>query len=89
MAIHPAYAAYRTGSAVARALPQRSVRPFSSAVGRLAAATMRDRRRMVARHQRRVRPDLTHRGPDEGGGGTLAPPPPHPGGGVPPPGPPP
>ncbi len=59
MAIHPAYAAYRTGSAVARALPQRAVVPFSTAVGRLASSAMRDRRRMVERHQRRVRPELT------------------------------
>lgn len=72
MAIHPAYAAYRAGSAVARALPERGVQPFSSVVGRLASSAMRDRRRMVERHQRRVRPDLTDDQLDEAVKATFA-----------------
>jgi len=59
LAIEPAYAAYRFGSAVARTLPERAVGPFSAGVGRLAARVMDDRRQMVRRHQLRVRPDLT------------------------------
>lgn len=56
---HPAYAAYRAGSVVARALPARAVVPFSNGVGALAARLMDDRRQMVERHQLRVRPGLS------------------------------
>jgi KDO2-lipid IV(A) lauroyltransferase len=59
VAPHPAYAAYRAGSAVARALPAGAVEPFCRATGRVAAAAMAERRHMVERHQRRVRPELT------------------------------
>ncbi len=59
MAPHPAYAAYRAGDVIARALPARAVVPFSKVSGRVAARTMAGRRRMVERHQLRVRPDLT------------------------------
>jgi KDO2-lipid IV(A) lauroyltransferase len=55
----PAYAAYRAGDVVARSLPERAVVPFAKVVGRLAARSMRDRRKMVERHQLRVRPTLT------------------------------
>lgn len=56
---NPAYAAYRAGNAIARALPRPIVEPFSTGAGRLAAVAMSERRAMVARHQRRVRPELT------------------------------
>lgn len=59
MAPNPTYAAYRAGDVVARALPARSVVPLSKVAGRAAAVLMRKRRRMVERHQKRVRPDLS------------------------------
>lgn len=52
--IHPAYAAYRTGSAVARALPPRLLEPAIDAAGSVAAFAMRDRRWVVERNLRRV-----------------------------------
>lgn len=58
MAPHPAYVAYRVGNVVARALPERAVRPFSRFTGVVASKVMTSRAAMVARHQRRVRPDL-------------------------------
>lgn len=61
MAPNPAYAAYRAGDVVARALPERAVVPFARAVGRAAARAMPGRREMVERHQRRVRPELSDR----------------------------
>jgi KDO2-lipid IV(A) lauroyltransferase len=56
---HPAYAAYRAGSLVARALPGPLVDPVATRAGAAASRLMGDRREMVARHQRRVRPDLS------------------------------
>lgn len=58
---NPSYALYRTGSAVSRMLPRPMLGPFSDGVGWLAARAMAGRRDMVARHQLRVRPDLTPR----------------------------
>ena len=55
----PSYAAYRAGSAIARLLPGPAVDPFAAVAGQVAARAMRGRRDMVARHQHRVRPDLT------------------------------
>lgn len=57
----PAYAVYRAGDSIARSLPDRAVLPFAKAVGRAAAIAMPSRRRMVERHQRRVRPHLDQR----------------------------
>ena len=54
----PSYALYRAGSLVSRALPGPIVGPFAGGTGRLAAHLMAGRRDMVARHQRRVRPEL-------------------------------
>jgi lauroyl/myristoyl acyltransferase len=54
---NPAYAGYRAGSALARLLPERAVRPVASGLGRLGTVAMGDRAAMVARHQRRVHPD--------------------------------
>ncbi len=56
---NPAYAAYRAGSVVARALPAPAVRPFARVAGEAASRLMGGRREMVRRHQLRVRPDLT------------------------------
>jgi lauroyl/myristoyl acyltransferase len=55
----PAYLGYRTASAVARLLPGAAIGPASRLAGRVAVKLMPDRARMVARHQRRARPDLT------------------------------
>lgn len=57
----PGYLGYRVASAIARLLPERTVAPISDVAGRVAVKLMRDRAAMVARHQRRVRPDLTER----------------------------
>ena len=59
---HPAYVAYRAGSAVARLLPPPLLAPTSQVAGAIARRAMAERAEMVARHQLRVRPDLT---PDE------------------------
>lgn len=56
---NPSYAAYRAGSAISRLLPGPAVGPFTDGAGWLASRAMSGRREMVARHQRRVRPDLT------------------------------
>jgi lauroyl/myristoyl acyltransferase len=56
---HPAYAAYRAGSFVARALPRPLVDPVATRAGSLASHLMGGRRDMVARHQLRARPHLT------------------------------
>ncbi|HEY4375825.1 MAG TPA: phosphatidylinositol mannoside acyltransferase [Acidimicrobiales bacterium] len=61
MSLSPAYAGYRAGSLVARALPGPAVLPASGLLGRAAAQALRPRREMVARHQRRVRPELSGR----------------------------
>jgi KDO2-lipid IV(A) lauroyltransferase len=45
---------YRAGSRLARALPESAAEPVSRAVAPLLAAGLRGRRRMVARHLRRV-----------------------------------
>lgn len=58
---NPSYALYRAGSAVARSLPTPILGPFAGGAGWLAARAMSGRREMVARHQLRVRPDLTPR----------------------------
>lgn len=55
----PTYLGYRTASAVARLLPAPVVRPASDLAGRLAVKLMPERARMVARHQRRARPELS------------------------------
>jgi len=54
----PSYAAYRAGSAISRLLPKPALGPFADGMGWLASRAMAGRREMVARHQRRVRPDL-------------------------------
>lgn len=59
---HPAYLAYRAGSAVARTLPPSLLAPTSQVAGAVARRFMAERAEMVARHQLRVRPELT---PDE------------------------
>ena len=59
MAPPPAYLGYRAGSTVARLLPGFAVRPVASAAGLAATQLMGGRRAMVARHQQRVRPELT------------------------------
>ena len=60
----PSYALYRAGSVVSRALPGPIVGPFTDGTAKLAAQLMRGRRSMVARHQHRVRPELTGRALD-------------------------
>jgi KDO2-lipid IV(A) lauroyltransferase len=57
----PSYAAYRVGSAVARALPSPVLPPFANGAGWAAARAMSGRRAMVRRHQQRVRPELQGR----------------------------
>ncbi len=53
------YLAYRAGSAVARALPDRAVPPVASLAGRVAARALASRRLVVERNLRRVHgPDL-------------------------------
>ncbi|MBX3313540.1 MAG: phosphatidylinositol mannoside acyltransferase [Actinobacteria bacterium] len=59
MAPDPSYLGYRAASVVARLLPERTVGPASTVAGRVAARVMGGRAEMVARHQRRARPDLT------------------------------
>lgn len=54
---HPAYVAYRIGSALARVLPGRSVPAVSALAGRVAAARLGSRRLIVERNLRRVRGD--------------------------------
>ena len=56
---NPAYVGYRAGSAIARLLPERAVLPAAELGGSLAARLMGGRAAMVARHQRRIRPELT------------------------------
>ena len=56
---HPAYLGYRAGSAIARALPPSLIPSATRASGTVAQHLMADRAAMVARHQLRVRPDLT------------------------------
>ena len=55
----PSYLLYRAGSAVARAVPAPALGPLADSAGWVAARAMSGRREMVARHQRRVRPELT------------------------------
>jgi KDO2-lipid IV(A) lauroyltransferase len=62
---NPAYVAYRAGSAISRALPTPVLGPFSGGAGWVAARAMSGRREMVARHQQRVRPELTGRALDD------------------------
>lgn len=56
---NPAYAAYRAGSVVARALPAPAIAPVARVTGDVAARLMDGRREMVRRHQHRIRPELT------------------------------
>ncbi|MEZ5178801.1 MAG: phosphatidylinositol mannoside acyltransferase [Acidimicrobiales bacterium] len=56
---HPAYVAYRTGSAVARRIPPPLLTPTAQVAGAIARRAMAERAHLVARHQMRVRPDLT------------------------------
>lgn len=56
---HPAYVGYRAASAIARLLPRSAVLPVSKVGGRIAGRVMGGRAEMVARHQRRIRPELT------------------------------
>lgn len=58
MAPHPAVVAYRGGSAVARALPRPVAQRAADMAGRVAARVLTARREQMARHLRRVRPDL-------------------------------
>ncbi len=62
MAPNPAYLGYRAASAVARALPAPLIRPATHVVATVGSRVMPGRRRMVERHQLRVRPALS---PDE------------------------
>lgn len=55
----PSYLGYRAASVIARVLPDGAVRPVSTVAGRVAAKFMSGRADMVARHQRRVRPELS------------------------------
>ena len=48
------YLAYRSGSGLARALPEALARPAAAVAGRFLGLVMRGRRQMLARHQRRV-----------------------------------
>ena len=68
----PAYAGYRAGSALARLLPEMAVRPLSDGLGRLGSLAFRGRSDMVAKHQRRVNPDLTDRQVDAAVRATFA-----------------
>lgn len=52
---HPAYVVYRTGSALARALPGWAVPAVSSVAARVAASRLASRRLIVERNLRRVR----------------------------------
>jgi KDO2-lipid IV(A) lauroyltransferase len=54
LGVHPAYALYRFGSGVARALPQPVLDPVVTATGSVASRVMSDRREVVARNLRRV-----------------------------------
>jgi lauroyl/myristoyl acyltransferase len=56
---NPAYLGYRAGSAVARLLPEAAILPLSNAAGFVAPRAMRGRAAVVARHQARIRPELT------------------------------
>jgi lauroyl/myristoyl acyltransferase len=60
----PVASAYRLGSAVARTVPGPFVVGASDFAGTVAANLMRGRRAMVARHQKRVRPELSGRALD-------------------------
>jgi KDO2-lipid IV(A) lauroyltransferase len=55
------YLAYRTGSALARALPERLAQPAAATTGRLLGLAMRGRREMLARHLRRVHTGIGER----------------------------
>ncbi|MCU1355920.1 MAG: putative acyltransferase [Acidimicrobiales bacterium] len=57
----PAYAGYRAGSALARLLPEATVQPVSDGLGHLGSLAFGGRRAMVARHQRRIAPELSER----------------------------
>ena len=56
---HPAYIGYRAASTIARALPASAIDPLTGVAGQVAARLMDDQAAMAARHQRRVRPELT------------------------------
>jgi KDO2-lipid IV(A) lauroyltransferase len=56
---NPAYLAYRTGSAVARVLPEPAILPLAGLAGAVVPRLLPGRTAMVARHQRRVRPELS------------------------------
>jgi phosphatidylinositol dimannoside acyltransferase len=60
----PVTGAYRLGSVVAQTIPAPWVHGAADLAGTLAAQVMRGRRDMVARHQRRVRPELSGRALD-------------------------
>lgn len=53
----PTYLAFRAGSAMARALPERTVEPAARLAGRLAARKLASRRLIVERNLRRVHGD--------------------------------
>lgn len=67
MAPHPAYLAYRTGSALARALPARSVPSVARLAGRVLAGRLGDRRLILERNL-----DRAHGRPLEGAERTAA-----------------
>ena len=60
----PVTGAYRLGSAIAQTIPGPWVGGAADVAGAVAAQLMRGRRDMVARHQRRVRPELSGRALD-------------------------
>ncbi len=60
----PVASAYRLGSTIAKTVPSPFVGGVSDLAGTAAAKLMRGRRDMVARHQRRVRPELEGRALD-------------------------
>jgi phosphatidylinositol dimannoside acyltransferase len=60
----PVTGAYRLGSAVAQSIPGPWVHGAADVAGAMAAQLMRGRRDLVARHQRRVRPELSGRALD-------------------------
>ena len=67
------YLGYRAGAAIALALPESLSRPAAGLCGRALGLTMRGRREMVARHQRRVRgPGLDDRAAEQAVADTFA-----------------
>ncbi len=55
----PVTGLYQLGSHIARGLPDAFIEPASNLAGRVAARLLVERREMLSRHLRRVRPELT------------------------------